>query len=78
MRREVRRLLVNCTKEACGAGSSAGLPPAPVSTPGAPQDTMAPSALEKAEKAEAEASASLKLCLGVVDKALQQGEGAQA
>ena len=39
---------------------------------------MAPSALEKAEKAEAEASASLKLCLGVVDKALQQGEGAQA
>ena len=74
----MRRLLVNCTKEACGAGLSAGLPPAPVSTPGAPQDTMAPSALEKAEKAEAEACASLKLCLGVVDRALQQGEGAQA
>ena len=58
--------------------SSAGLPPAPVSTQGAPKaSTMAPTAADKAEKAEAEAATTLNLTLSMVKPKLPQGEGAR-
>ena len=44
---------------------------------GRTQDTMAPTAAEKAEKAEAESAANIKLALKVVKPRLPQGEGAR-